>query len=108
MASAAFGEADDTTSSRTAVTVPVATLQTYVGVYELRPGFQNTIRLADGQLTTQLTGQRALTLQAESETKFFLTEVNAQVEFIRDANGRVTDLVVYQNGRTRKVPRVAD
>ncbi|MDP3073228.1 MAG: DUF3471 domain-containing protein [Opitutaceae bacterium] len=89
------------------MTVPVATLETYVGVYELRPGFQNTIRLKDGHLTTQLTGQRAHALLAESETKFFLTDLNAQIEFVRDANGRVTDLVMFQHGRSRKVPRVA-
>ena len=28
--------------------------------------------------------------------------------FIRDESGRVTHLVMYQNGRSRKVPRISD
>lgn len=108
LAAAAFGDVDDAKPARTAITVPVATLETYVGIYELSLGMRNTIRLVDGALTTQLTGQRPLQLFAESETKFFLKVVDAQVEFIRDESGRVTDLVMYQNGRSRKVPRVSD
>ncbi len=108
LAAAAFGEADASATPRTSVSVPVATLETYVGVYQLRPGFRNTIRLKDGRLTTQLTGQRAHALLAESETKFFLTDLNAQIEFVRDANGRATEMVMYQHGRSRKVPRVAE
>jgi CubicO group peptidase (beta-lactamase class C family) len=108
LAAAAFGEPDGSNTARTPVTLPLATLERYVGVYELRAGLRNSIRLTDGQLTTQLTGQRVQALLAESETKFFLKDVNAQIEFIRDGSGRVTDLVMYQHGRSRKVPRVAD
>jgi CubicO group peptidase (beta-lactamase class C family) len=108
LAAAAFNEGDDTKPARIAITVPAAILENYCGVYELRPGMQNTIRLKDGNLTTQLTGQRAFPLFAESETKFFLKAVEAQVEFIRDESGRVTHLVMYQNGRSRKVPRISD
>ena len=108
LASVAFDPDGDVKSVRAPLTVPAATLETYCGVYELRPGMENTIRLADGNLTTQLTGQRAFPLLAESETKFFLTAVDAQVEFVRDESGRVTHLVMYQNGRSRKVPRMSD
>ncbi len=108
LAAALFDPAGDIKPARTAVTVPAATLESYRGVYELRPGFQNTIRLVNGNLTTQLTGQEAFSLFPESETKFFLKAIDAQVEFLRDDNGRVTHLVMTQNGRSRKVPRVSD
>lgn len=108
LAAIAFGDPDEAKSSHTPVTVPIATLETYCGVYELRPGFQNTIRLADDHLTTQLTGQRPHALLAESDTKFFLQDVKAQVEFVRNESGQVTHLVMFQNGRSRKVPRISD
>ena len=65
------------------------------------------IRLAGDHLTTQLTGQQQFPIFAESETKFFLKVVDAQVEFFTDASGAVTHAVMYQNGRERKVPRTS-
>jgi hypothetical protein len=65
------------------------------------------IRLAGDRLTTQLTGQQQFPIFAESETKFFLTVVEAQVEFFTDASGTVTHAVMYQNGRERKVSRTS-
>lgn len=95
------------TSERKEIALPVATLSKYVGTYELAPGANNTIRLDGDHLTTQLSGQRPLPLFAESQTKFFLKSVDAQVEFFTDASGAVTHLVMYQNGRERKVPRIS-
>ncbi len=53
----------------------------------------------EGQLMTQITGQPKFPLFAESETRFFLKVVDAQVEFVRDAKGGVAGLVIHQNGR---------
>jgi hypothetical protein len=49
---------------------------------------------------TQATGQPVIEIFAESETKFFLKVVDGQVEFVKDAAGRVTGMVLTQNGRT--------
>ena len=103
----AHGGTVQLTSERKEIALPVATLSKYVGTYELAPGVQMVIRLAGDHLTTQLTGQQQLPLFAESETKFFLKVVDAQVEFFTDAGGAVTHAVMYQNGRERKVPRVS-
>jgi hypothetical protein len=65
------------------------------------------MRLVGDHLTTQLTGQQQIPVYAESETKFFLKVVDAQVEFFTDANGAVTHAVMYQNGRERKVTRTS-
>ena len=51
---------------------------------------------------TQATGQPKFPLFAESETKFYLKVVEAQVEFFRDQKGRVTHLVLHQGGRDVK------
>lgn len=95
-------------AERHEIEVSIAALQSYVGVYRLNPRVTNTIRLVDGRLTTQLSGQRQLPLFAESETKFFLKVVDAQVEFLKDDAGRVTHLVLHQNGREQKAPRVSE
>jgi CubicO group peptidase (beta-lactamase class C family) len=108
LATVILNDGDGPKPNRNPLTVPAAILESYRGVYELRPGMMNTIRLVEGNLTTQLTGQRVATLFAESETKFFLKEVDAQVEFVRDESGRVTHLVMHQHGRSRKAPRVSD
>ena len=106
MAALAFGETVTLPAERTAVDVPAAVVQRYVGVYQLTPRITNTIRLTEGGLTTQLTGQPALPLVAESETKFFLRVVDAQVEFFSGADGRVSHLVQYQSGRQRQADRI--
>jgi hypothetical protein len=87
--------------------VPVGTLSKYVGTYEIAPGVNMMIRLVGDHLTTQLTGQQQLAIFAESETKFFLKVVDAQVEFFTDPGGAVTHAVMFQNGRERKVPRTS-
>jgi hypothetical protein len=52
------------------------------------------IRLAGDRLTKQLSGQQQRPIFAESETKFFLKVVDAQVEFFTDASGAVTHAVI--------------
>jgi len=107
LATLAHGGVVQTTSERKETPLPIATLSKYVGTYELAPGVNMMIRLAGDHLTTQLPGQAQLPIFAESETKFFLKVVDAQVEFFTDANGTVTHAVMYQNGRERKVPRTS-
>ncbi|MES2696223.1 MAG: serine hydrolase [Verrucomicrobiota bacterium] len=108
LAAVAFGDTVILPTERKEIEVPAAVLQRYVGVYQLSPEIINTIRLTDGRLTTQLTRQQPLPLFAESETKFFLKIVDAQVEFFTDEQGRVTHLVQYQGGREIKGTRVED
>jgi hypothetical protein len=52
----------------------------------------------DDQLYLQVTGQGKLPLYAETDTEFFLSAVDAQITFERDAGGAVTHLVLHQNG----------
>ena len=107
LATLAHGGVVQSTSERKEITLPVATLTKYVGTYELGPGANMMIRLDGDRLTTQLTGQQQFPIFAESETKFFLKVVDAQVEFFTDASGAVTHAVMYQNGRERKVQRTS-
>src|SRR6187549_3352869 len=107
LADLAHGGTVQLTSERKEIALPAATLSKYVGTYELAPGVNMMMRLVGDHLTTQLTGQQQIPVFAESETKFFLKVVDAQLEFFADASGTVTHAVMYQNGRERKVPRTS-
>ena len=108
LAALTFGETVTLPAERKEVEVPVAVLRNYVGVYQLGPRVTNTVRLMDGRLTTQLTGQPRLPIFPESERKFFLKVVDAQVEFVADEQGHVTHLLQSQGGRTQKAPRISE
>jgi CubicO group peptidase (beta-lactamase class C family) len=84
---------------RVAITVDTTILGQYVGEYELSPDFKIAVRLVNGQLKGQPTGQPEVEMFAESATKFFLKVVDAQVEFIKDTTGKVEKMILFQNGR---------
>ncbi len=90
---------------RKEVAVSPAILQTYVGTYELAPGFDIVMTVEGGQLMTQATGQPKFPVFAESETKFFLKVVDAQLEFVKNDKGEVTHVILHQGGRDAKAPK---
>lgn len=84
---------------RHAITINPNLLDAYVGRYELAPNFILTITKEQNRLYLQATGQPKFELFAETETQFFLTEVDAQIAFIRDQQGTVNRLILYQAGQ---------
>ena len=90
---------------RSVVPVDPKILAEYAGTYELMKNFDLVVTLENGQLITQATGQGKVPIYAESETKFFPTVVPADIEFIKDAQGNVTSLVLHQGGRDMKAPK---
>jgi CubicO group peptidase (beta-lactamase class C family) len=86
-------------AKRVAVRVEPAVLARYVGEYELFPGFTIVVTQEGEKLFAQATGQPRFELFAESDTKFFLEVVDAQVDFVVDAAGAVIGLVLHQGGR---------
>ncbi len=61
-----------------------------------------------GRLFAQLSGQRRLELFASSDTDFFCKEVEAQITFVKDKDGKVVKAIHHQNGLTIYAPRLAD
>jgi CubicO group peptidase (beta-lactamase class C family) len=88
------------------ITVDEAILEKYVGQYELQPGFIITFTREGNRLFTQATGQPKFEVFAESETKFFLKVVDAQVEFVPDADGKVNKMILNQGGQTMEAKRI--
>jgi CubicO group peptidase (beta-lactamase class C family) len=78
----------------------------YAGEYELRPGLTLTITNESGKLMGQMGGQSKLELSPTTETDFFLKEVNAQVSFVKDDQGKVTELILNQNGRKASAKKI--
>jgi CubicO group peptidase (beta-lactamase class C family) len=102
LASVAHGEKVVLPVERKEITVSPEILKHYVGTYELTRKFSLAITLEDGQLVSQGTNQPKVPMYAESETKFFLKLVDAQIEFLKNEKGEVTNLVLHQNGRDIK------
>jgi CubicO group peptidase (beta-lactamase class C family) len=80
------------------VMVSESIMKSYVGDYELAPGYIMQITYDNG-LKTQLPGQQRFDLFPESETKFFLKVVDAQLEFFTDGKGNIDHVILYQNDR---------
>lgn len=93
-------------AERQAIQVDPALFDAYAGVYELAPGFEITVTREGDRIFGQPTGQPKAELFPESETKFFLKVVDAQVTFVKGENGRAESLVLHQGGRDMPAKRV--
>jgi len=102
----AHGESVVLQSERKPITVSPKVLAQYVGTYQVGPGANLVIRLDGDQLTAQLGDQPRLPIFAESETRFFLRAVDAQLDFVKDDKGVVSYAVMHQNGRDTKAARI--
>ena len=86
----------------TQVKVDPAVLARYVGGYELAPNFSIAFTLEGDQLMAQATNQPNVPVFPESQTRFFLKVVDAQVEFFPDDKGQVAYMILHQNGKDTK------
>lgn len=89
----------DTTGLIDEVIVPDDILKSYVGKYELSPGFVLTVTKEGSQMKTQATGQEMFDIFPKSEAVFYLKVVQAQIEFNRSEDGVIESLTLYQGGR---------
>ncbi len=80
-------------------------LESYVGDYELIPSFVISITKDGAKMMLQATGQPKAEIFAESETKFFLKVVDAQVSFVKNDAGEISHLILHQNGSNQKGKR---
>jgi CubicO group peptidase (beta-lactamase class C family) len=104
----AYGKEVKLTSERKEIKLPHEVLASYVGTYELAPKVVMKVTLDGDQVITQLSGQVKVPIFPEADGKFFVKVVDAQLDFEKDASGKVTDLILHQNGRDMKAPRTSD
>ncbi|MBQ4822841.1 serine hydrolase [Aquimarina sp. MMG016] len=79
-------------------------LKQYLGTYEIQPGFDLEVRLENGKLISQATGQQSFQIRPESETKFFVKEFPAAIEFIKEG-GKFDKAILYQGGQEIPIKR---
>jgi hypothetical protein len=90
---------------RAVVQVDPKVLAQYAGTFALAPNFDLVITVENNQLMAQATGQGKAPIFAKSETKFFPTVIDAEIEFFKDDQGKVTYLVLRQNGHDMKAQK---
>ena len=83
-----------------------AMLGDYIGRYQFDFGAVLDVALKSGHLEAQLTGQSGFPIFASAKDKFFLQVVDAQLDFERDTGGKVVAVVLHQNGRDMRAPRM--
>jgi hypothetical protein len=86
-------------------TISPAVAATYAGVYELAPGREITITATQDLLFVRGLNEPKLPLLVQSETKFMSTATPAGFEFVKDAQGRVTHLIVRGQAGEQKAVR---
>ena len=88
------------------VVVDAKVFDTYVGEYEVGPGFVLRVFREGDKFMTQATGQGKFEIFPESETTFYPTAFVAKLTFVKDPDGKVTGLRVDQNGRVTLGKRI--
>jgi D-alanyl-D-alanine-carboxypeptidase/D-alanyl-D-alanine-endopeptidase len=98
----------DVTPVRPRVQVAVAprVLDRYVGDYELAPQVILNVGRDGGQLNAQLTGQSRYPVYPESDSVFFYKVVDATLHFEAEPERNAKAVVLHQNGRERRAPRL--
>lgn len=83
-------------AERKEASVSSETLQTYVGEYQF---FQRTlgISLKGNRLAIRTPDMPEKPLFAASESRFFVRTTGTEIEFEKDASGRITQMVVYNS-----------
>lgn len=101
-----FGLPYEVPRQKQAITLSESQLQPYVGEYRLSPDVTVAVRLKEGKLLTQITGQPEFELFAEKEDSFFLKVVEATVLFEKGTDGKVSRLVILQNGARTSAEKI--
>jgi CubicO group peptidase (beta-lactamase class C family) len=81
--------------ARVAVTLDTALLRQYVGDYQIGPNAIFTMVLEDGHLYGQAKGLGKMELFAEKKDLFFTKVPDGEIEFVRDADGKIEKLIVH-------------
>jgi 3-oxoadipate enol-lactonase len=83
-------------------------LNAYVGWYKLGNRLAS-VTLKDSRLVVEIPGDPYYWLFAASQTRFFLRSEETDIEFQKDAGGKVAEMVVHNSdGSVIRCPRVTD
>jgi CubicO group peptidase (beta-lactamase class C family) len=78
----------------------------FAGKYDYGGGAILTVKRTGSHLYAQLTGQSEYEIFPASPTKFFWKVVDAQVEFVKNDQGKVVKAIHHQGGQTLTAPKI--
>jgi hypothetical protein len=91
---------------RVEIAVDPKLLAEYAGRYKQSDVVVLDVKVKDGHLVIQLTGQQSFDAFGESPTQFFLKKLDAQLTFGRNEFGVVDKVVLHQGGEDQILPRI--
>lgn len=93
----ALGKAYKSPQERKTVSVDPQILEKYVGEYRLAPNKVLTITTRNKNLFGRISGMTNanLPLFPKSEAEFFFTNLDAEITFTKDAQGKITGLIIH-------------
>lgn len=78
----------------------------YCGEYEVAPNLVIKIFRQGNRFWSQVSGQPKLEILPESETKFFVRLLDAEINFIVDSEGKPVALVLTQGGKDHQAKKI--
>ena len=90
-----------------AISVSKESLAAIVGHYDYQPHIRSITQEGD-HVYAQLGSQKKFEIFPKSETEFFFKAVDAQIIFVKDASGKVIEVIQHQGGHTIHAPRLND
>jgi len=89
------------------IKLPEDALKTLAGIYEVDPDHNVVITFSNGTLSARMGSQSPSNLRAETPNRFFVSDIDGELEFERDSSGAIT-LVLHQDGATGRAKRLPD
>jgi CubicO group peptidase (beta-lactamase class C family) len=93
-------------SPRQYITLALSALDQYVGHYKLDAGLEADVQKKDGKLVAQVPGQGAAELHPLATNRFFIEQLNGELEFVTKPDGPLR-LKFTQEGSTMNGERTA-
>jgi CubicO group peptidase (beta-lactamase class C family) len=101
-----FGKHYELPAEHVAIHVDAAVYDSYVGKYELTPDCIFVVSREGNRLMIQGPARAAIEIVPESDTRFFVRGFDVSVNFVKDSNGKASQLVLQQGGRDIAVRRI--
>ena len=101
-----LGENYDLPVQRKTIKLSPKIFDTFLGKYEFSPEFSLVVSREKDKFYAQATGQPKVEIFPESENKFFLKVVDAQITFEKDEYGNVSSLFLHQAGKDMPAKKV--
>ena len=78
----------------------------FAGDYQIQPNFVLNVRREGNRYVTQATGQGPVAITPISADTFAAPDVGGQLKFEKDADGKVTQLILMQGGRNTPAKKI--